>query len=552
MARGRIRMRTAIRGLLVLCGIVAAVRAETVTYECAPDPEAGLIRVSITWVVGKRESSILQINPSAGSIQDVPSLLKNLAFEGAEAVVQEGANWQISHRPNVTLHVEYVVKPRQRNLDWEKTQLPVTNNRFFHGLGRTFLLTPQAGGGLPAEYEFIFRWKLPERWKAVCSWGGAAPTVGAKLTPADIRESVYFAGTLKLASRRDVGRSVTLAFIDEFDFTADSFLDTATRIIAHQAAFTRETRFPDFLITAVPVGEPVKPGDARLVGVGLYHSFALWLAPRSQLSDALENLFAHELFHFWNGRILRAAEPDKLCYWFSEGMTDYYAFRILHESGDWTPQTYCKWINRQLREYAHNPAIRATNEDIARDYWPKRNTVGEVAYQRGALLGLRWHQLARQKGVKGGLDRWFFALLDQARKNPDSEYRNADLKAAGVRELGPWFAGEFERFVENCEPVDVPREALGERFVGKVTSTYDFAPGFDVDRSRSQRKVIGLHPGSSAAKAGLREGDELLALRIQPDPALESALRIRRDGQERELRYFARGERRELLQFEAR
>ena len=128
------------------------------------------------------------------------------------------------------------------------------------------------------------------------------------------------------------------------------------------------------------MGEAVKAGDTRLSGMGLYRSFALMAAPGSELTDAFEHLFAHELFHHWNGGVLQAKQPDKLAYWFIEGFTDYYSLRILHESGYWQPKVYAKWTNRHLREYDENPAQNASNQDILERYWQERDTV-----RRGAL-----------------------------------------------------------------------------------------------------------------------------------------------------------------------
>ena len=60
-----------------------------------------------------------------------------------------------------------------------------------------------------------------------------------------------------------------------------------------------------------------------------------------------------------------------LVYWFTEGLTDYYALRILRESGFWKQRLYAKWINRHIREYFHNPAIGATNDQIRKEFWSR-------------------------------------------------------------------------------------------------------------------------------------------------------------------------------------
>ena len=121
-------------------------------------------------------------------------------------------------------------------------------------------------------------------------------------------------------------------------------------------------------------------------------------------------------------------------YWFSEGLSDYYALRILFESGRWSAGKYAKWINKHIAEYQHNPARNADNDAIRRGYWSKRNTVGEVAYQRGLLLGLRWHKLARDNGQRDGLDRLFKTLVQRARTR-GFKLSNAKIRRAGVELL---------------------------------------------------------------------------------------------------------------------
>jgi predicted metalloprotease with PDZ domain len=539
--------------LLVALLLAAAARpaaAEHVVYQLEPDPVGGLMHVSLEWqTAGQRTTSLLHLSPTAGGIRDLPSLLTNFEFKGAQSAQSLDGVWTVTHAPGALLKIRYTVKAGQRTLDWKKYQLPVTNRRFFHGLGKTFLLAPQGGSGLPPTYDFVLRWKIPPDWKSICTWGGEGPTVAAHLDPIDLRDSVYLAGTLEFARARAGGANLTVAMVDHFKFDAARMRDFAVKIIDYQVRFFAEQKFPDFVVTVVPVGDPVKPGEARLSGSGLYHGFALWLAPASELTDAVENLFSHELMHFWIGRMLKAAEPDGLCYWFSEGLTEYYSLRTMHESGFWNAATYAKWVNRHLREYPLNPARNVSNEVISRDYWTKRDTVGEAPYQRGALLGLRWHRLARDRGVKNGLDALLFALLERARNDPKFVYRNSDVRRIGAQSLGPWFEAEFDRYVERAELIDVPADALAPQFDGRIRPIYEFDAGFDFMASQKQKMVVGVRPDGPAAKAGLKSGDRLLAMRLRADAETEVEMTIERDGRRRDVRYFPRGKRQDVLQF---
>jgi predicted metalloprotease with PDZ domain len=359
---------------------------------------------------------------------------------------------------------------------------------------------------------------------------------------------VYLAGQLQTAAVKDGDRSVTVALIDRFAFRPRDFLDVATQIIRQQCAFIGENAFPDFVVTAVPVGEPLKRGDAHISGVGLFNSFALFVAPQAELDDTVEHLFAHELFHYWNGRLITAADPERAIFWFIEGITDYYTLRILYESGRWPASQYARWINRHIRQYHENPAIHATNEQIEREFWAKRDTVGEVAYQRGLLLGLRWHRLARDHGVSEGLDRLLRTLLARARADGEP-ITNASLRAAGVELLGTWFGDEFDRYVASAATIELPADCLAPLLTSDIVDTFAYELGFDRQRTLKDKKVRGLKKGSPADLAGVRSGDELAGWEIHNDVDRPIVLDVRRGGKAEKIRFYPRGPALRIAQF---
>lgn len=524
----------------------AAGAQESLRYVLTPHFDQGRLHVELSWQTGQRRQSALRTSERIGPIRDVPAMLRNLRFNASRR--RQGAVWILQHRPGATLTCSYdVVAGRRAFDDWGHIHAPITTADFFHGLGNAFLLVPNSGPNVPEELEVILRWQLPAGHTAVCSWG-AGRHIGALIRVSDLRHSVYLAGRLAKTTVKQDGYAVTVAMVDRFGFTLDDFAEMTSTIIRHECGFMREPDFPDFVVTAIPVGEPLKPGDARLAGSGLYNSFALFVAPESELNDAVEHLFAHELFHHWNGRLLAAKQPERLVYWFVEGFTDYYALRILYESGYWDSGTYAKWINRHIREYGLNPAVNASNEEINQYYWTRRSTVGEVAYQRGLLLGLRWHRLARNKGISDGIDRLFKSLVNRGREG-GFLVSNHVIRQVGKRVLGEWFGAEFDRFVTNAETVDIPADALAPELVGELTAVYAYELGFDQQRSLKERKVHGLVRGSAAERAGLREGDQLAGWSIQGDSDIRVKLSVRRGGKTTRIAYYPRGEKRTAMQF---
>jgi predicted metalloprotease with PDZ domain len=368
------------------------------------------------------------------------------------------------------------------------------------------------------------------------------------MRPSDLRNSVYVAGDLLTKRFEKDGLLLDVVMGRGFSFSIEEFGERALQIIKAQRDFMAEPAFPPFVITVMAVGDPLPPEDTRIAGAGLYHSFALFVPPKSRLDTGVEQLFSHELFHFWNGRILQAADPERALFWWIEGFTDYYGMRLLYDAGIWDAATYAGWLNRHLRDYAANPAINATNDEIQARFWSDRDSYGEVAYQRGQALGLRWHRLARQRGINEGVDKLLKALMTQQRQGAPP-LSNSDIRRIGVQTLGGWFGEEFDHYVVGARTVDIPPEALAPRIAGELASIFEYELGFDREGSLRDKRIVGLKPGSAAAVAGLREGDRLTAWQIHPDSDRESSVTVSRDNKHETIRFYPRGRRLAVVQF---
>ncbi len=536
---------------LVACVLASAGngRAETLVYELTPQPYAGTLAVELTWQVGPRSASRLCMSERFGTVQDGPGLIRDLRVEHGVVTGRGSGCWALRHRSDATLRVHYAVTTPGAEFSWETSQHPVCTDRFFHGIGNTFLLVPQPGhGGAPAAYEVLLRWRLPRGWRAVCSWGSGAH-IGAKLDVNDLRHSVYLAGPLARA-RVDVAGadSLLVAALDAFDFDADALAQVARTIIADQCQFMREPAFPEFVITAIPVGESLGGAGQRMTGKGLHNSLALLLSPDARITSGLEHLLAHELFHYWNGRMLRAAEPAAQVDWFIEGFTDYYALRLLHDTGRWSDATYADWINRHVRGYFTNPT-----RDGAASADPQRAAAGrvELPYQQGLLLGIRWHHRARAAGISEGIDRLLRALVARGRQG--TRLSNRLIRELGRERLGSWFEAEFDRYIRQGAAIELSPDVLAPALTGGYVDVCAFELGFDQRRSQQAKRVVGLRAGSAAAEAGLREGDEITGWRIHAgDVDRRVRVHIMRDGRPETIRYYPRGAQHTVVQFRAR
>lgn len=529
----------------------AFAQTEKLTYTLTPRPADSILHVDMTWTTGDRDSSSLEFLSHWASVENIVGMMRDLKCVPDAKRSSDGLTLEFKHAPRATISASYDVMPSIKRLDWSQSHHPIVTAEFFHGAGHTFLLAPQSGDNDARQFDVEIIWKLPDDWPTAVSSLGLGTKAAARVRIMDLRNAVYFAGRLETREVVVMGQLVTIALRDQFAFTPEEFLKTIVAIITAERRFMSDVPFPPFLVTAVEVGDPLRPGETSFGGTGYYNSFATYLPPKSTINNELKHLLAHELFHYWNGRILDREQPEERVYWFSEGVTDYYAARLLLESGEWDKPTYAKRINDRIAAYQRNPAKLAKNDVIEREFWSARDSVGELPYQRGLLLALRWHAIAKKHGVTDGFDRLFHELVLRGLRNG---YRlsNDTIRAAGVELLGEWFGPEFDRYVINAELVDLPEDTLAPEFASKREVIYEFVLGFEKDRSLKDGRVRGLLSDSAAEKAGLREGDTLTGWSFYSDPNREVELTVKRDSGEQVIKFLPRGAAIEVTQFEPR
>ncbi len=135
---------------------------------------------------------------------------------------------------------------------------------------------------------------------------------------------------------------------------------------------------------------------------GLEHLNSCRLAYSSGMSAVEYAPFvAHELFHSWNVKRLRPAALGPFnyqvpnvtrCLWFSEGITEYFAWIACRRAGIITAGQLEKHFREIIRRYRSNPARNTVSADIASlKVWSNNGSYGYQGlsyYEQGELIGL--------------------------------------------------------------------------------------------------------------------------------------------------------------------
>jgi predicted metalloprotease with PDZ domain len=301
---------------------------------------------------------------------------------------------------------------------------------------------------------------------------------------------------------------------------------------------------------------PAEPG-----GGGLEHlnGTVITLDP-SALGEAGANdmeLVAHEFFHAWNVKRVRPQGLGPFDYtqpvrtkdlWWAEGVTDYFAPRIVVGAGLADSTFWRGFVGSQINDLQHNPArLAITLETASEKAWEgKSEGFGGLSYyNKGVVVGLLLDiEMRRRTHNRIGLDDLMKALVhDEAATGralvPGEIERRATLLTGS--DLSPF----FKRVLRTTEELPY-REILPAAGLKLDDQSTVYANlGFDIAEAAPGAdfvSVLAVRVNGPAAAAGLREGDRISAINaltsvsefssrltaIRPGDALE--LTIRRPG----------------------
>ncbi|HEX2219010.1 MAG TPA: PDZ domain-containing protein [Gemmatimonadales bacterium] len=253
----------------------------------------------------------------------------------------------------------------------------------------------------------------------------------------------------------------------------------------------------------------------------------------------LASITDHEIFHAWNVKRLRPADLWPYVYarpqptpwlWVSEGITDYYADLALVRGGVVDSAGFLGLTGEKMERVAAEPV--AALEDASLSTWIQPVDGSHYQYYpKGSLAGFMLDVLIRDgSDNRRSLDHVLRELY-QATYKKGRGFTGADWWAAVSRAAGGRSFDEFNaRYIDGREPFPweeiLPRaglrmvsDTLREPQVGLAT-IQDSAGGILVER---------VLPGGVAEAAGVKEGDQLIALGDVEimDPGFAAAFRER-------------------------
>jgi len=544
---------------LLLNSTAGAAEADARTLPLLPETQSIRLEVHPHWRDERRFAILLSFD--AGGRHATPIDLPT-AWAGATGLGDGIRNLRSTSRatsiaPGDLPHQRRVLHPPRGTVTiaWELVEYgsaPLDHNRFYQPLLRPeyALFFGHGAWVLPSFHPqqplraAIALHGLPRGWTAASSFGALARGERTRwqterIVPATLRHAVFAFGDFRLRRIDIAGQPLWLAIRGKFGFDDAEFFNRTAALVRTQRAFFGDTSFAHFLVALLP--NDVARGSSG--GTGVHNAFAMHASADLQVPGPdFEFLIGHENLHTWvpsrfgSMNSADGTDDEALRYWFSEGFTNFLTHRLLLASGQWSLAQYARAVSRVIRSYELSDARRRDNAAVRAQFFTDR-AVGELPYQRGELLALRWDAQLRAHGqTLAGVLRSLLLPAGPASTRPSLATER--LLDALTRVLGPGPRADVQRVVEQAGPIDYDAGLLGPCFVSEPVQHAHWALGFDGERSFRNRRVTGLVPGSAAQRAGLREGDLLRAYSVYGGDADRDAdLTVERDGALVDIRY---------------
>ncbi|MBI1967532.1 MAG: M61 family metallopeptidase [Gemmatimonadetes bacterium] len=472
-------------------------------------------------------------------LQSAQNITDVAAFTAAGeplAVTPDSLNgWTVDTKGAATVVVRYAASDRRPAGFWTRA-----NNRWF--------LLPTSGliDG-PRTFMYLDGWKLtpahvrfhlPPGWRIAT---GLIPTTDS---------TVYWAPSydVLIDSPVLVGQFVTHHFTaggvphravmdlngDSARYDAGAFVDMLRKICETTIEIFGTAPYTDYTFIFTGAGGGLEHLNSTTIGID----------PARLARDPTyrRETTAHEFFHTWNVKRIRPAELGPFDYtrpvrtlglWLSEGVTDYYADLILVRAGLDSVREFERKIGSAITSHRGNPGrLTISPERASWTTWdePQVNGGQSISYYlQGQLLGLLLDLTIRDStDNRKSLDdvmRYLFDHYAGERGFTSEDVLNAVLAETGLDLQVFW--GKY---------VSGTAEIPWNEFLAKAGWWVDFtpAPGPDLRLRATNPTVQGalpravMTPGSAAARAGLRAGDELAEINGRPITTVaEVALALR-------------------------
>jgi predicted metalloprotease with PDZ domain len=409
---------------------------------------------------------------------------------------------------SVTVSFDYVADTLDNAMAWTRPDFLLVN-------GTNVFMYPE---GQSLEFAAQVRVRTEGDWRVATGMRpGREPRTYEASNFHDLVDMPFFVGRFDLDSAQVSGKWTRLATYPAGSVSGAARAtawDHLKKMIPPQVAVFGEVPWDTYTVLQI--------ADSSYQGAsGLEHqnSHVDVVTPLAIGNPFLSSLYSHEVFHAWNVKRMRPAELFPYRYdvpqptewlWVSEGITDYYADLALVRGGVTDANGFYQTTSGKISEVMQVPAVSLEDASLSTWVHPIDGT-GYIYYPKGSLAGFIYDILIRDASDnRASLDdvmrEVYQRSFKQNRGFTAEDWWGAIARAAGGRNLD----SIYTRYIDGREPFPWDRVLP----LAGLRGTVERAPRLGILSAPDANgvRVTQVEADGSAAEAGVREGDYILAV----------------------------------------
>jgi predicted metalloprotease with PDZ domain len=477
------------------------------------------IKVAMSFDVGGQGAVLLSLpawTPGAYQLSNFSRWVSNFSAGTAGKAVRwdklDHDTWRV--QPGgaraLTVRFDYRADSLDNAMAWSGPDFVLFN-------GTNLLLYPEGRG---FDFPATVTVKTHPAWQVATAMKPAeAPRSYRESNYHDLVDMPFFVGKIDYDSVQVGGRWTRLATYPAgalADSSRRELWDQISKMIPAESAVFQEVPWDTYNVMIIfdpryPVASALEHQSSH---VGVYNLGIIG-------NPVLAFITAHEIFHAWNVKRLRPADMWPYDYdqpqptpwlWVSEGITDYYADLALVRSGVVDSAQFLMTTGDKVETVAEAPPTAL--EDASLSTWVHPTDGTEyLYYPKGSLAGLMLDVLIRDysdnaRSLDDVLRQLYQTAYKKGRGFTGNDWWPAVTRAAG----GQSFSDFYGRYVDGRNPYPLDRilPLAGLRLA--IDTVRDPRLGISTAADSGRIIVNAVLPGGAAHEAGVRAGDQLLAL----------------------------------------
>jgi predicted metalloprotease with PDZ domain len=383
--------------------------------------------------------------------------------------IRDSSLIKIKTSPSTINHIQYSIGQDFKGPPLNQYRYrPILDSTYFHVLGmRLFMIPEGVYASDSSKAKINIHWnKLPEPLVFHSSFGTEYKQ-NLEVIREDLYASFFVGGDFRrMHFEHDKDTVYFLTRGNWKTFNDKAMFDVLKETITSQRSFWNDPRTGMFSVSLIPTYEQwtATSKSNSVGGSGFSSSFISFASNNDGTTiNRMKWLYNHELLHKWIGRtIINENEVEQ--YWFSEGFTDYYAYKLMLKNKTLNAAEFIDILNKEVIVPHHrDPVNTVPNAEMTFDtYWSNYAVYMKLPYRRGLLYAfLIDTEIKEQSNFSTSLDDLMRELFHMALKDDQMRFNESVfLKLLSKYVSHDYVKSDFDQYIINGELIDFKERLL--------------------------------------------------------------------------------------------